>query len=226
MSVLRRLQFAANFYPRSMPNYWERLVSFSVKSREDRNSLTPEQACQFIQNIQVIDSEALLTDAELTNEITEMERHGSDVPLGMVFVSEKLSCLNCGSKLYIRRDRASNVVVYDDNLGTMPGTHYTKYCRKTNCSFQQHYGYCTYGNTSEVHYDPDWSTLPYFLSTRETAISMDMLRRLDKEILIGQISYKQRADIYNDVHGYISKTEDVRLVPSYTCNCIFLISTC
>lgn len=31
---------------------------------------------------------------------------------------------------------------------------------------------------------------------------MDFLRRFDKEILIGQISYKQRADTYNEVHGY------------------------
>ena len=152
MSVFRRLQFAANFYPRSMPNYWQRLASFSVKSREDRNSL-----CQFIGNIQVIDSRALLT-----NEIMGLKRHNSDAPLGVVFVSRKLSCLNCGSKLYIRRDRASNVVVCDDNLGTMPGTHYTKYCRKANCSFQQHYGYYTYGNTGQVHDNPDWSTLPYF----------------------------------------------------------------
>ena len=43
-----------------------------------------------------------------------------------------------------------------------------------------------------------------------------MLQWLDKEIFIGQISYKQRADIYNDSHGYISHTEeDVMLVPSY-----------
>ena len=33
------------------------------------------------------------------------------------------------------------------------------------------------------------------MSTRETALSMDMLHRLDK-ILKGQVSYKQRAEIY------------------------------
>lgn len=49
-------------------------------------------------------------------------------------------------------------------------------------------------------------TLPHFMSTCETAFTMDMLHCLDKEILVGQISYKQRADIYNDVHGYV-KTE-------------------
>ena len=65
---------------------------------------------------------------------------------------------------------------------------------------QQHYGYYTEGDTSKVKYDEDWYALSYFMSTRETAFSMNMLHRLDTEILIGQISYKQRADIYNDIH--------------------------
>lgn len=49
-------------------------------------------------------------------------------------------------------------------------------------------------------YDWDWQSLPYFMSSRETAFAIEMLQRLDSEILIGQISYKQRADIYNDIH--------------------------
>ena len=130
------------------------------------------------------------------------------MPLGVVLVSEEESCRNCGSKLYIRPDRPSSITVYDDHLGTVPGTHYTKYCRKRGCSLQQHYGYFTKGDASEMKYNPDWSTLPYFVSTRQTALSMDMLRRLDKEILVGQISYRQRAEIYNDVHGYSKETEN------------------
>ena len=73
-----------------------------------------------------------------------------------------------------------------------------------------------------MKYDEDWSTLPYFMSTRETAFSMDMLHRLDKEILIGQISYKQRAEIYNDVHGYGGEIEDNR----YMLNMSFLYPLC
>ena len=46
------------------------------------------------------------------------------------------------------------------------------------------------------------STLPYFMSTRETAFEMAMLKQLDAEILIGQLSYKQKSKIYNVVHGY------------------------
>ena len=49
------------------------------------------------------------------------------------------------------------------------------------------------------------------MSTHETALSMDMLHPLDKETLIGQVSYKQRAKIYNDVHGYSGQRDDKRL---------------
>lgn len=206
-SVVRRLEFAASFYPRSMPSYWERVASFSLKTKEDRNSLAPDQARQFVENIEVVDNGAFASDIELTREM--MEKQGEGMPRGIVLISQNESCLLCGSRLYIRADRTSQVTVYDDSFGTVPGTHYTKYCRKRGCSFQQHYGYHTSGNMSVVTYDSNWSTLRYFLSTRETAFSMDMLHRLDKEILIGQISYKQRAEIYNDIH-YCGK--DVRLV--------------
>ena len=50
-----------------------------------------------------------------------------------------------------------------------------------------------------ITYDVDW---PYFVSSRETALEMSILCKLDAEILIGQMSYKQRADIYNYIHGY------------------------
>ena len=54
---------------------------------------------------------------------------------------------------------------------------------------------------SNIIYDEDFHTLLYFMSTRETAFEMAMLKQLDAEILIGQLSYKQRSKIYV-VHGY------------------------
>ena len=57
-SVIRRLEFAANFYPPSMPKYWENIAMFSVKTREDRNEVNPEQARQIIENLKVVDKEA------------------------------------------------------------------------------------------------------------------------------------------------------------------------
>lgn len=65
-SVLRRLEFAANFYPRYMPNYCENLVSFSLKGKEDKNSLTSDTALQLVDNLKALDGEAFSTDLELT----------------------------------------------------------------------------------------------------------------------------------------------------------------
>lgn len=203
-SVLRRAEFAATFYPRSMPSFWNHLASFSLMNKEHRNSLTVEEARQFIENVEVLNKDALSTDLQLTNDIIGMARMGTDTPLGVVLISGKDNCRNCGSKLYVRADCPSTITVYDDSMGTLPGTHYTKYCRSGRCSLQQHYGFYVMGSFSEVRYDEDWATLPYFMSTRETAFTVDMLCRLDKEILIGQVSYKQRADIYNDIHGYVA----------------------
>ena len=41
------------------------------------------------------------------------------------------------------------------------------------------------------------ATLDFFVSTSETATEMSMLRKLDAELLLGHLSYKQKADIYN-----------------------------
>ena len=62
-SVVRRLEFVASFYTRSMPNYWKRLAFFSVRTKNrGRNSITHEQVWKFIENIPVVNSGVLLTD--------------------------------------------------------------------------------------------------------------------------------------------------------------------
>ena len=53
-----------------------------------------------------------------------------------------------------------------------------------------------------MFYDTNWMTLPYFLSSQETGFEMKMLNDFDVELLIGQISYKQKSDIYNISKGY------------------------
>lgn len=199
-SVLRRLEFAAGFYPPDLPNYYERVLQFATKGKENRHSLDPQQALELLDNMKYLDSQAFIPETELIKEIITMKHGGSDMSIGIILLSSKKLCANCEGKLYIRGDRAASVTLYSDTLGAVPATHFTRYCRKKSCSFQQHYGYYTKGN-SEVHYDHDWSSNPYFMSTRETAFCMELLRRLDKEILIGQISYKQRAELYNDIHG-------------------------
>ena len=126
-SVLRRAEFAATFYPRSMPFFWNHLVSFSLMKREHRNSFTTEEARQFIENVEVLNKDALATDMQLLDDIVGMVRTGTDTPLDVVLISSKDSCRNCGSKLYIRADRPSTITVYNDSMGTLPGTHYPEW---------------------------------------------------------------------------------------------------
>ena len=71
--------------------------------------------------------------------------------------------------------------------------------------------------TGAITYDANWRELPYFISSRETAFEMSLLTKLDADILIGVMSYKQSADIYNYTHGYnkgfrITDEEELRSV--------------
>lgn len=114
-------------------------------------------------------------------------------------------CVLCGSKLRIRKDRPSPVVVYDDAIGTIPGSHYHKFCTNRACGCTQYYGYYTTGgpqSTSQVLFNPEWGSLPYFASSRETVFSMSALHRFESEILLGQMSFKQCADVYNHIHDH------------------------
>lgn len=125
-----------------------------------------------MENISVVDVAALVSDMELAKEIVLMKRAENDAPLGFPLISSKSKCSKCRSKLYMREDQSSTVTVYHDQLGTLPGTHYTRYCRRKGCSFQQHYGYYTEGDSSEVRYDDDWSKEQVFMSSGETAFSI------------------------------------------------------
>lgn len=127
-------------------------------------------------------------------------------PLGIVLISPEENCILCGEQLSLRKDRPSAVVVYDDNLGSVPGSHYHKCCSsRAACTLTQYYGYYTVlgdDGSSHILYNSSWKQLAYFVSSRETAFTLSILHRLDSEVLIGQLSYmyKQRADIFNHVH--------------------------
>ena len=66
----------------------------------------------------------------------------------------------------------------------------------------QYYGYHTIGDSREVFYDNGWESLPYFISSQLTAFSTRFLASSDADLLIGQVSYKQKADMYNYIHQY------------------------
>ena len=58
----------------------------------------------------------------------------------------------------------------------------------------QHYGFCTDGD-AEITFDSNWEDLQYFVSTQETAFELKMMLGFDAELLGGQSSYKQQAEI-------------------------------
>lgn len=66
----------------------------------------------------------------------------------------------------------------------------------------QHYGFHTIGEDTDVIHDEDWADLPYFVSTHKTVFDMKLLKDFCAELLIGQVSYNQRCDVYNYIHGY------------------------
>ena len=57
-------------------------------------------------------------------------------------------------------------------------------------------------STTTAVADDDWGKLPYFVSTSKTGFSMVFLERFDAELLLGQVSYKQKSDIYNFYNKY------------------------
>lgn len=145
---------------------------------------------------------AFASDKKLLQDLMEFQVPKCK-PLGLILISCKNDCLLCGSKLVLRKDRPSPVVIYDDNIGTMPGSHFHKYCTNQACGLTQYYGYYTTGGlSSQVIFDPNWESLPYFVSSRESVFSMDALKRFSGEILLGQLSFKQCADVYNFLHKY------------------------
>ena len=199
VSVLRRLVFAAIHLPEDLPNLWGVVIEYATKGKKESSAITAEDAKMLAENIQEFDSKAFSTDKDLLMELMALQVPKSK-PLGMVLISAKKDCPACGSSLRLRKDRPASVIVYDNNMGTLPGSHFHKCCTSPKCSCTQYYGFYTTGG--EVVFNSDWATLPYFVSSRETVYSMDLLHHFNAEIIIGQLSFKQCADVYNFLHGY------------------------
>jgi len=201
--VVHRLCFAARILPTGTPNYWQIVSNFGLQGRSSGLKLSPEEARIFIENLLVLNKEVFDSDTSLIKQLVRIPKCLNKI--GMVLVSSVEECGSCKSKLYIRSDRSTTAVVYDHDLGPIPAIHYAKYCRKTGCSLQQYYGYYSIDN-KEVTYNSNALELPYFMCSRETGFSVSNLKWFDAECLLGQISYKQGAEIYNDYHGYNSET--------------------
>jgi hypothetical protein len=200
---VRRLVFAANKLPRETPKLWDIVSSFAEKDSQPGCDVTPEKA-----NMEYMEADALHPDVQLLSELQSFVGP-LGVSLGIILISPTQICKLCGSSLLVKADRPSRVIVCTDTMSTINSTHYRKICKKyrSGCPYIQHYGHHSMGGNI---FDDDWQSLPYFLSTRETAVEMSLLQQLDAEILIGQLSYKQRAEIYNYKHGYDKPTKRIR----------------
>ena len=215
VSVLRRLLFAAVFLSPELPMFWEVVVEFATAGKVTKGSVTPDQVRALIENIQALNAAAFEGDDMLQKELIFLKIPGKK-PLGIPLISPSSSCLHCGCQLQLRKDRHAPVVIYDTKYGTIPGAHFHKFCPRQTCSFTQYYGY--YSTENRIMFNAEWRSLPYFISSRDTAFSLDILTQLDANIMIGQISFKQQADIYNYTHGY--NTCGTKVLSRYMCVCL------
>ena len=202
-AVLRRMLFATRKLPTDLPHYWNIVASFGCLGSSEPQKITPDSAKVAMENLQVIDANAFCTDADLTRELVTMPHGPSKQPLGIPLIPQQTGCHSCGGKLLLRGDHPSRMILYSDSMGTVSATHYHKYYSnyRKGCKLTQFYGY---HQTTEggKHYSEGWFNLPYFLSSQETGFEMAMLKHFDVELLIGQLSYKLKTNIYNLSHGY------------------------
>lgn len=141
VSVLRKMLFAVANIPNDHPKLWEAVVLFGVGQTSQRNKITPEQARVLFQNVWELNQEAFKSDESLLIELSQLTLPPSPIPIGIILMSPEKDCIKCAGKLSIRADRPSQLIIYDEELGTLPGTHYQKYCRKSGCRLYQYYGY-------------------------------------------------------------------------------------
>ena len=133
VSVVRRLLFATASLPQDLPNMWGIAVEFATRGKESRNAVTPQQAKLLVENLRELDSLAFASDRQLLQELVEFQVNKLR-PMGVVLISSNNSCLLCKSRLQLRKDRPAPVVIYDDDMGTVPGTHFHKYCTSLSCA--------------------------------------------------------------------------------------------
>ena len=215
ISVLRRLSFAAVTLHRDTPRYWELVASFGFLKSSGCAIPSSDKVKILLENGKYLDDDAFDTDSHLLREFIQHDGFQGK-SLGIVLISAKDKCRFCGGNLLVRADRPSFPVIYSDDLGTVSGTHFRKYCQNNwkGCPFTQHYGFYTNVNESEAVYDDDYTQLPYFFSSHMTVFETKLLCHLTAEMLLGQISYRQRSDIYNYIHGCDSaKKESVQTMP-------------
>ena len=221
VTVFRRMQFAAAYLPEEMPHYWEIVTSFANKNQTDKVVVTSETTRVLIENLQFLGSKLFSMDLDLTKELITMEYGADRKQIGIPLIPPQKQCQKCNGNLLLRCDRPSRISLYTEAYGTVPATHYHKYCNNyyKGCTFSQHYGFHKSPGEENTSYDSNCMDLPYFVSSQETAFEVSMLKHFDAELLLGQISYKQKADIYNVCNGYDTTKKECSSIEKPTMQC-------
>ena len=191
--------------------FWAVVLEFATAGQLSASSVTPDQVKALVENIQALNETAFTTDHTLQKEMICLQVLGKKPP-GISLISCNTICLLCKSQLQLRKDRHAPLVIYDSKHGTIPGAHFNKFCTKRTCSFTQYYGY--YSCNNQITFNRDWSSLEYFVSSRDTCFSMELLRQVDGNIMIGILSFKQQADIYNYTNGF-TKCRETKMLARY-----------
>lgn len=148
VSVQRRLIVATSFLPRELPSYWNIIADFANQGLpEKRSTVSPESARVAMENVEVLFKDAFVTDTELTKQLVALQYFVTKQPLGIPLVPTETICSLCDGKLLLRRDRPSQMTLYTECMGSVPGTHFHKFCsnNRKDCNFVQFYGYLNQG---------------------------------------------------------------------------------
>lgn len=98
---------------------------------------------------------------------------------------------------YVLIGQVISPYVYTE-MGTIPAYHYHKYCPNRKINWKTLF---IIALTVPLRVFLQWE-VEYIISSQETAFELKFLRKFD--LLIGQVSYTQKADIYNYQNGYDS----------------------
>ena len=138
-----------------------------------------------MENVQFLNADAFCEDIELTRELVGMGIGPNRQPSGVPLIPKQKTCQLCGGSF------SFGVTILAGLLST-PNL-LVHFLPLTTASI---------AITIIKGASDDCLSLPYFLSTQETGFELAMLKHFNVELLIGHISYLQKADIYNISNGY------------------------
>ncbi len=99
-----------------------------------RSSVTANQAKSLVENIHIFNSTAFDTDCSLDKELISFVLPGMK-PLGLILISPVFECINCGSRLILRKYCHASVINYlrSYNMRSIPGAHFHILCQNRSC---------------------------------------------------------------------------------------------